>query len=232
MPLFGRRAHTRLPADTLSQLEQLGRSSFDPQAYESPWQFVAAMYPLSRDDRDGFLADLAVVAVPAGGWPAYGALKLLWEMFSTDLDQPDFNAIAMAGLQFLRSHGVPTSRVSQFDQRIWHRLQGEDPPWLVARPPPPDRLTPLRPGEIRKVAQVFPGEHSNLIYVRQDAPNRYVAVIDGEWSEEDARRVQNDWQEARTLHQLYIRIGEAFQVPCYWADPQLELYFPLPPATI
>lgn len=128
MPLFGRRAHTRLPADALSQLEQLGRSSFDPQACESPWQFVAAMYPLSQDDRDGFLADLAAVAVPAGGWPAYGALKLLWEMFGTDLDQPDFNAIAMAGLEFLRSHGVPASQMSPFEQRIWRRLQDNDTP--------------------------------------------------------------------------------------------------------
>lgn len=232
MPLFGRRARTRLPADALSQLELLGRSSFDPQACESPWQFVAAMYPLSQDDRNGFLADLAAVTVPSGGWPAYGALKLLWEMFGTDMDQPDFNAIAMAGLQFLRSHGVPPNRVSQFDLGIWHRLQGEDTPWLVGRPAPPDRLTPLRPGEIRKVAQVVAGEHSNFIYVRRDAPDRYAAVIDGEWSEEDPRRVQNDWYAAESLHQLYIRIGEAFQVPCYWADPQLELYFPLPAPTI
>lgn len=232
MPLFGRRARTRLPADALRQLEQLGRSSLDPQTYQAPWQFVAAMYPLSQADRDGFLADLASVAAPAGGWPAYGALKLLWEMFGTDLDQPDFNAIAIAALQFLRSHGLPPNRMSQFDLRIWHRLQGEDTPWLVGRPPPPDRLTPLRPGEIRKVAQVFAGEHSNVIYVRQDAPDRYVAVIDGEWSEEEPRRVQNDWHSAKSLHQLYTRIAEAFQVPCFWADPQLESYFPLPPPTI
>jgi len=47
MPLFGRRARTRFPADALSQLELLGRSSFDPQAYESPWQFGARSRELS-----------------------------------------------------------------------------------------------------------------------------------------------------------------------------------------
>jgi hypothetical protein len=39
-----------------------------------------------------------------------------------------------------------------------------------------------------------------------------------------------DW--ASSLHELYIRIGDAFQTPCYWAGPELEPYFPLPPPTI
>jgi hypothetical protein len=232
MPMFGRAARRRLPAETLTQLEQLGRSQYDPGSCDSPWQFVSSMYQLAQDDREGFLADLAALVVPVGGWPAYGGLRLLWEIFSADLSQPDFDAIALTGLQFLRSHGVPSSRVSPYELAIWHRLQGDNTPWLIGRPPPADRLTPLKWGDVRKVAQVFPGPSSNLILVRQDAPERYVAVIDGQWSEEDPRRVQNEWYSAETLHELYLRIGDAFQVPCYWADPELEPYFPLPPPTI
>lgn len=233
MSLFARSAHRRLPADTIAQLEQLGRTNYYPQAGDAPWQFVAAMYQLGQDDRQGFLADLAALVVPVGGWASYGALRLLWEVFSTDLELPDFDAIALAGLQFLRSHGVPTSRVSPYELGIWHRLQGDETPWLVGRPPPPpDELTPLKPGEVRKVAQVSPGPSSNLILVRQDAPDRFVALIDGEWNEEDPRRVQNEWYSAQTLHALYVRLGDAFQVPCHWADPEFERYFPLPPSTI
>lgn len=232
MPLFGRSARRRLPADALAQLEQLGRSQYNPESCDSPWQFVGAMYQLAEDNRNEFLAELAALIASAGGWPAYGALRLLWEVFSVDLNQPDFDSIALAGLQFLRSNGVPASRVSQYELGIWHRLKGEDTPWLVGHPPPPDRLTPLRSGEIRQVAQVYPGPTANLVLVRQDAPDRYVAIIDGEWSEGDPRRVQNEWYSARTLHELYIRLGDAFQVPCYWADSELEPYFPLPPSTI
>jgi hypothetical protein len=232
MPLFGRSERRLLPTDTPAQLALLGRHHYNREDGEAPWQFVAAMYQLAQQSRERFLGELAALVVPAGGWSAYGALRLLWEVFSADLDQPDFDRIALAGLQFLRSHGVPASRLSPYELRIWHRLQGDGTPWLAGKPPPPDRITPLRPGESRKVAQVFPGPSANLILVRQDAPDRYVALIDGEWSEEDPRRVQNEWHSARTMHELYIRLGDAFQVPCYWADPELELYFPLPPPTI
>lgn len=232
MPLFSRRPQTRLPADILAQLEQLGRAAYDPSGYESPWQLTVAMYHLAQEDRDSFLADLAAVALPAGGWPVYGAMKLIMDILEPDLDQPDFNAIALAGLEFFRSHGVPTSRLSPNEMGLWHRLQGDDAPWLVGRPPPPDRLTPLQPGEVRRVAQVFPGPRSNVIYVKQTAPDRYVAVVDGEWSEEDRRRVQNEWYAARSLHDLYVRIGQGFQTPCYWADHELEPYFPLPSPTL
>lgn len=232
MPLFSRRPQTRLPADILAQLEQLGRAAYDPSGYESPWQLTVAMYHLAQEDRDSFLADLAAVALPAGGWPVYGAMKLIMDILEPDLDQPDFNAIALAGLEFFRSHGVPTSRLSPNEMGLWHRLQGDDAPWLVGRPPPPDRLTPLQPGEVRRVAQVFPGPRSNVIYVKQTAPDRYVAVVDGEWSEEDRRRVQNEWYAARSLHDLYVRIGQGLQTPCYWADHELEPYFPLPSPTL
>jgi hypothetical protein len=159
-------------------------------------------------------------------------MKLIMDILDPKLDQPDFNAIALAGLEFLRSHGVPTSRLSLNEMDLWHRLRGDDAPWLVGRPLPSDRLTPLQPGEVRRVAQVFPGPRSNVIYVKQAAPDRYVAVIDGEWSEEDPRRVQNEWYGARTLHELYVLIGRGFQTPCYWADQELEPYFPLPSPTL
>ena len=232
MPLFSRRSRARLPADILTQLEQLGRASYDPSSYESPWQLTVAMYNLAQEDRDGFLGDLAAVTLSAGGWPVYGAMKLIMDILDPNLDQPDFNAIALAGLEFLRSHGVPTSRLSFNEINLWHRLQGGGTPWLVGRPLPPDRLTPLQPGEARRVAQVSPGPSSNVIYVKQDTPDRFVAVIDGEWSAEDPHRVQNEWYGAQSLHELYTRIGQGFQTPCYWADRELEPYFPLPSPTL
>lgn len=190
------------------------------------------MYMIAQGDQDGFLAELATLVVPVDGWPAYGGMKLVMSILGYDLDQPDYNAIVLAGLQFLRSHGVPTSRVSPAEMRHWHRLQGENTPWLIGRQAPPDRLTPLQPGETRRVAQVFAAPNSNVVYVRETAPGRYAAIIDGEWSEDDSRRVQNEWYAAPSLHELYLRIGSAFQTPCYWVEPELEPYIPLPPPTL
>jgi hypothetical protein len=234
MPLFSRRAQPdrRLPADILTSLERFGRFSYDPQNNQLPGSLEADMYMIAQDDRDGFLAALIAVTAPAGGWVSYGAMKLVMSILGGDLDQSDYNTIVLAGLQFLRSHGVPTSRLSMNEMTLWHRMQGDHELWLVGRAAPPDTLTQLRPGEMRRVAQVFPGPQSNVIYVRQAGPDSYAAVIDGEWSEEDPRRVQNDWHTARSLHELYLRIGDAFQVPCYWVAPELEPYIPLPSPTV
>lgn len=233
MALFGRRPRPgRLPVDTLAKMEQFGRYSFDWQKYPMQESPEAEMYMIAQGDQDGFLAELAALVVPTGGWSAYGGMKLVMSILGADVVQPDYDAIVLAGLHFIRSHGVPKSRLSINEMNQWRRLQGEDTPWLLGRPVPPDRLTPLQPGEMRRVAQMFPGPRSNVIYVQQAAPDRYVALIDGEWSEEDPRRVQNEWYVAPSLHQLYERLGDAFQTPSYWVDSELEPYIPLPPPTI
>jgi hypothetical protein len=139
MPIFGRRArHERLPADILTQLERFGRFSFDPRQNPPPGLLEADMYRIAEADRDGFLADLSSVTRPAGGWPAYGGMKLVMSILGGDLDHPDYNAIVLAGLQFLRSRGVPASRLSPNELRLWRRMHGEDEPWLIGRAAPPE----------------------------------------------------------------------------------------------
>ena len=171
-----------MPADILSQLEQLGGVAYDPSSYKSPWQLTVAMYHLAQDDQDGFLADLSAVTLSTGGWPVYGAMKLIMDILDPKLNsRTSMRRAGRSGISF-RSHGVPNSRLSPNEMDLWRRLRGDDAPWLVGRPPPPDRLTPLLPGEVRRVAQVFSGPRSNVIYVKQTAPDRYVAVVDGEWS--------------------------------------------------
>ena len=57
---------------------------------------------------------------------------------------------------------------------------------------------------------------------------QYCALIDARRSDEDPRRVQNEWKFAASLYELSIQIGLAMQVPTYWYDSELEPYFPLP----
>lgn len=66
-----------------------------------------------------------------------------------------------------------------------------------------------------------------MILVRRNADDQYCALIDAKLSDEDARRVQNEWKFATSLHELYIQIGLAMHVPTYWFDQELEPYFPL-----
>lgn len=83
MALFGRWSRTgRLPADMLAQLDAFGRCSYDLQGSPPPDTFEADMYFLAQSDRDGFLADLAALVVPGGGWAAYDGMKLVRTVLS------------------------------------------------------------------------------------------------------------------------------------------------------
>lgn len=83
------------------------------------------------------------------------------------------------------------------------------------------RLTDLAPGESRIIAQLTSARDSNLLIVRCEANCRYVALIDAKWSGDDPRRVQNEWKTAATLHELYVQVGLALQVPPHKSDVEL-----------
>jgi hypothetical protein len=103
--------------------------------------------------------------------------------------------------------------------------------WVPRLPIPSQEEAPiaaLLPGESRRVAQLTSEPDSNVILVRRNGDGRYCALIDAKWSDEDPRRVQNEWKSAGSLYELYITIGLALQTPPHWCDSELEPYFPLP----
>jgi hypothetical protein len=218
----------RFPSDMPAWLEAMARFEWAPQRNPMPEIRVDKMYFMAQSDRDGFLRDLAKLTTSAGGWVALGGKYLVTDILPIETDTPDFKVIVLAGLLFLRDSGVPLNRLSPNDRTLWQRLR-PDEAWLVWREPPPDVLTPLLPGEVRKVAEVLRADgHSNDILVRQDAPDKFVAAVEGAYNESDLRRMSNDWHSAASLHELYIRIGESSQTPPHWAAAELTPYFPLP----
>jgi hypothetical protein len=241
MSLFNRRergesaalSSSRLPADMARQLELHARSVWDLRGGARSPLRVDTMYFLAEADRDGFLRELRAVVESGGGWTALGGKYLVTDILPIETDTADFNAIMLAGYQFLRQNGVPPMRLSPNDHTLWQRVNTRGEPWLVWREPPPDTLTPLRSGEVRKVAEIKRADgYANTILVRQDGPSAFRAVIEGAYSEEDPRLSCTDWHTAASLHDLYIRIAESSQTPTDWAAPDLQPYFPLPPMTI
>lgn len=226
-----------LPANIVQQMEEFGRFEFDPQNPNNVdsgtvWaNLVAPLYDRSRDDGPAFLAALAAAVLPVGGWPAYGAERLVKEIFSGDLDDPSYHAIMAEALDFLRSLGVPNSRLNSYEWRSWLDHKGEDEPWLPSRSLPDPNTTqirPLEPGEERRIVQVELDDDSNAIYVRASDDGRVVALIDARYSDEDPTRSRNPWHAAENLYDLYRRVAESFQVPTYWCDVELEPFFPYP----
>ena len=230
-----------LPGDIVRRMERFGRFEFNPQANKyndaaDIGELMAALYPFASADPDGFLVALAGAVLPVGGWAAYGASRTIWELLSPSASvsvrqHPSYNAIMNAALAFLRTSGVPPKSLRFYEWDHWLASGGTMDTWVPRLPIPSQEEAPiaaLLPGESRRVAQLTSEPDSNAILVRRNGDGRYCALIDAKWSDEDPRRVQNEWKFAESLYELYIQIGLAMQVPTYWYDREREPYFPLP----
>lgn len=231
---------SRLPSNIVDLMVKNGRFEWDPPGSgidgASIWSTVQEpLVPFAQSDPAGFLSALAAAVVPAGGWASYGAERLMIDLLGADRDEPGYHAVMSASLRFLRERGVPNSRMSGYEWQYWQAHDGRNEPWLPGQEAPAAvdaKITELQPGELRKVAQVTAESDSNLIFVRRDDSAGYVAVIEAKYSDDNPRRGQNDWHTSDTLHELYQRIGESFQVPTFWSADELAPYFPLARPTI
>lgn len=226
-----------LPLDIVDRLEQFGRFSLDPMRCVVPseriWgDIVAPLFPLSQVDPVKFVADLKDRVLNVGGWPVFGAARMVIELLGGRLADPAYHQLQSAALQFLRDRGVPNLRLAGYEWEFWRDNAGKNEPWLVGKPKPTAGEGPiadLAPGELRCIARLTDDSASNLILVCSTENVGYAAVVDAPYSDDDPTRSQSVWKNAATLSDLYWEIGCAFQVPTYWYHAELEPYFPLPP---
>ncbi|MCM2422180.1 hypothetical protein [Streptomyces sp. RKAG293] len=229
---------TDFPPDVASRMEQFGRFEFDPTGSGIDASYVwnelqAPFLAFAQSDPDRFAEELAEAVLPAGGFALFGASRTIWSLAGSDCRSPSYDGVRMAALEFFRSNGITTSRISPDDYRFWR--EHRDEPWLVGRPrPAPDEavITPLALGEVRPLARITAEAESNIIYVQSGPDGGYQAVVEARHSDTDPTRGHFDWLRAATLHSLYAQIGEAFQVPVHWVADELEPYIPLPPADL
>ncbi len=243
MALFGKKSATQRatashsPKNVAAMMERFGRHEFyTPESSDDPaavWsETQEPLLAIASHDADRFLELVADAVVPVGGWSAYGGAHTAWNLLNPPVRElPAYRAIVDASLEFLRSNGVPPMRVNRYEWEHWLSNGGTVNSWLPQLPIPAasaSRITDLTAGETRKVAQLSAYPDSNVIFVRLDDDGRYTAVIDAKWSGDDPRRVQNPWKSAGSLYDLYVDLGLGFQVPTFWAEPELMPYFPLP----
>ncbi|MFD5159386.1 hypothetical protein ACFWMJ_15130 [Streptomyces hawaiiensis] len=234
MALFPRTPRaTQLPDDVVSRMERFGRFEFDPVGADigasDIWtELQAPFLPFAQSDPEGFARALADAVLPVGGFALFGAARTMWNLVGSDFSSPTYDAVRMAALEFFRANGVPGNRLSTDDWRFWQENRSE--PWLVGRPrPTPEEalITPLVPGELRRIAQITGAPDSNVVYVAAAQDGGFVAVVDAPTSDTDPTRGRFDWTSADTLHDLYTRIGEAFQTPVHWVADELCPFIPL-----
>jgi hypothetical protein len=230
------RDRNALPRNISPMMERFGRHEFDVMnsSDDGVAVFNETQQPLlafAGSDPDGLVEALANAVCPVGGWAAFGGARTVWNLLTPSFEHPAYDRLMDASIGFLRENGVPPNRVAGYDWQHWIARGGTIETWLPLRPLPTAEqapITPLRPGEVRPVARLTEASDSNVILVRLDEKSVYRQVVDARYSDEDPRRVRNEYESAPSLRELYIKIANTLQTPPPWHDPQLGMYFPLP----
>ncbi|MFG1917502.1 hypothetical protein [Micromonospora sp. NPDC048898] len=125
MGVFRRAPRSPFPDDMFGWLEVFGRYEFDAHGSGIDggplWQRVAQLHGYATSDREGFLAELqALVATDQGGFATFGAARLAWEMYGSDvLGIPAALPLIDGGIEFKRSRGLPTAMLTGYElQRV------------------------------------------------------------------------------------------------------------------
>jgi hypothetical protein len=239
--LFGRKASRGpLPSDIVGKLELFGKHEwavpFSPYDSSEIWNTVLQPLITPAQSSPAEMIDaLAANVSPHGGWAAYGAERLMYELVSDPQQYPSYPTVMDASLSFLRQNNVPPMRVSGHEWNYWIDSGGSVEGWIPPLPVPSRAATSIRdltPGEVRKVAQLSSQPDSNLIYVTSDAGSGdFIALIDSKWSDEDPTRSRSEWKRSQSLFDLYLDIGYELQ-SVHWSDPELQQFFPIPPCTL
>ena len=90
------------------------------------------LWQLAQADPDAFVSAVAAATLPHGGWAVYGAAQMVVSVLGRPPEHPSFDELQAASLDFLRSCGVPSTYLNQYERDFWIRHRGSIEEWGVA----------------------------------------------------------------------------------------------------
>jgi hypothetical protein len=246
MRLFTKRESTVVPANVLGVLGMYGQAVLDARraglAVTDPrfdWaNFVGPVRTaLMGPNRDRVIEELyeAAVTAPDRDLATLGAYRLLAEC-DESLDDRRFLKLYDASLDYMRSLGFSSGHLTGHEARRWVEVHGElrssfDGVFDVAVPSAPDvpSVKTLDPGEARMVALTAPLPQGNAFFAECRADGSYGVFSERQRSAEDPTRVRCEETHIgafTSLHDLLRAVGAMLGTPSFWADEDLEPYFP------
>lgn len=229
-----------MPADIAAKMAKYGRSRRNPPrdasellAYD-PYEsgaYIETLRAMPPDEQRAWVIALSDAVVPLGGWAAYGAADLVMAAMDHPVDLAAYRSILDARLQFQRSSCVWESELS-INEKVYWRETHPDELWMTpTNPPSRDAavITDLPVGQERRIAVMSAVPDSNEVYAYRPEAGRYVAIVEAPVERgADRGRVRDEADWADNLYDLYCKLGQHMHLSNYWADPELEPFFPYP----
>lgn len=236
-----------MPQSITTQLDQYGQATVDARREGRPitdprfgWEnFQGPVHmAMFNGDRRAIVQELydAVAASPQRELATLGAYRLLAE-FDPQLDDPHYLLMHDASLEYLRSLGFLSGHLTLYERQRWVATHGElrssfDNIFEVGVPDVDDapEPKPLAIGEERVLARHGPPPDGNAFVAEHRRDGTYVVHIEGPWSVDDPRIVRSEdpfLGPFTALPDLLRAFGSRLGARPYWADEDLESYFPL-----
>lgn len=213
-----------------------GRGITDPR-FDWPNFIGPATDALRGPDSDSAVDAIFQAALEASDREraTVGAYNLIAE-FNPNLDDRRFLRLFDDSLEYMRSAGFSSGHLTRYEADRWIATHGDlrssfDGIFEVAVPDQSDlpAAKPLAPGESRMVALTEPLPRGNAFFAEHRADGKYIVFSEREYSDDDPTRSRYEEDHLgpfESLPDLLRAVGEMFGTPTYWADDDLEPYFP------
>lgn len=243
MRLFSRPPKPAVPAfiaDALAEygeavLASRGGPPIDPQfGWDYVGPVVGAMYGPQRDQVIQELYD-AAAAASAEPLVTIGAYSLLDESNAASEDER-FLRLRDRFLEYMRERGYSSGHLTRYEADRWIEVHGDlrssfdnivdvEVPTGADAPPTKD----LALGESWLVALTEPLPDGNAFFAERRASGEYIVYSERPKSSDDPTRARYDEDYLgafSTMTDLLRAVGQMFGTRPYWAEKDLEPYFP------
>jgi hypothetical protein len=253
--MFSKRKRTVLSAATLDKLVEYGHVVLDARRTGRPvtdprfdWtNFLGPIHmAMSTSDKDAIVDELFEAASSAGqrDLATLGAYRVLAEF--SHMDDRRYLQLCDASLDYLRSAGLSSNQLTGYEAQRWTETHGDlrlsfDRLFEVSVPSPIEAppVKQLARGETRMLTLTGPLPGGNAFFAEHRPEGGYIVFLEGpqsvlnhapglrllSWSER-VREDQISMGVFDSLPALLRDLGHRLGIPPYWADDDLEPYFP------
>lgn len=244
MALFNRRPIGVVPASVIASLADYGKAVIASKQSAAPvtdprfgWDYMSPVVLAMNDERrDRVIQELYDAARTAADRPmaTVGAYKLLCE-WDGNLRDERFLALRDDYMNLLRDMRFSSGYLTGYEAERWVEIHGDlrysfDRITDVAVPSG-DQVPPakdLQAGQHRRVALTGPLPDGNEFYAERRADGTYGVFSIRPNSSDDPTRVRCEelLGPFGTMADLLRALGADFRIRPYWADEDLDPYFP------
>jgi hypothetical protein len=233
-----------VPANVIAQLSDYGRACMEARRTGQSvtdsrfgWDFVGVVFSsMAGVERDQVIQELYDAAESSGDQlTIFGAYRLLAE-YDGGLTDWRFLRLCDESLNYLKSLKFSSGHLTGYESARWVNVHGDlrtsfDGIEDVEVPSQSDQvsLKPLDLGESRMIALMSPLPDGNSFFAERRHDGTFVAWSERSRSSDDPTRTRCEefgGREFSDLSGLYRAMGNMLRLQPYWADEELQPYFP------